>query len=251
MESTSDQTARRPGPLRGFLLLLPVACFVLVGAAGLALFALLTPGSTAHRSLPLIHLWGRVPLWAFGVRLEVHGAERLDEPGAHIVLFNHVSLLDMFVLASICPHHPVGLYKAELGRVPGLGWAFRALGMVPVDRRNHEKALASVAELKRRMDAEHSTVILAPEGTRSRRGGLQQFKLGSFHLAAQTGAPVVPLIMRGIPDVLPMGSFLVRSGTVRLDFLEPIDTSDWSAERVREHAADVREVFLRYLEPAP
>ncbi|MAF64837.1 MAG: hypothetical protein CMJ84_04165 [Planctomycetes bacterium] len=249
MENSADRAATRPSAWRGVVWFLPIACWVILGSALLALMALMAPGKTAHPVLRWVRLWGRIPLWAFGVRIETHGAERLESGSPRIVLFNHVSLLDIFVLAATCPAHPMGLYKAELGRVPGLGWAFRALGMVAVDRSNHEKAVASVAELARRMRSEAANVILSPEGTRSRRGGLQPFKMGPFHLAVQTGVPIVPLIMRGIAEVLPMGSFLVRSGTVRLDYLEPIDTSGWSAERVREHAAEVREVFLRYLEP--
>jgi putative phosphoserine phosphatase/1-acylglycerol-3-phosphate O-acyltransferase len=249
METTTEKPSKRPSALRGAVLLAPLVFLVLLTSALLALIAVLTPGKTAHGVLRWIRLWGRIPLWALGVRVETRGHEQLEVGGAHIVLFNHVSLLDMFILAATCPPHPMGLYKAELARVPGLGWAFHALGMVPVDRGNHEKAVASVRELERRMRAEEANVLLSPEGTRSRKGGLQPFKMGPFHLAAQTGVPVIPLIMSGIPDVLPMGSFIVRSGTVRLDYLDPIDTSDWSADRVHEHADQVREVFLRYLEP--
>ncbi|MFT5150258.1 MAG: putative phosphoserine phosphatase/1-acylglycerol-3-phosphate O-acyltransferase, partial [Planctomycetota bacterium] len=91
----------------------------------------------------------------------------------------------------------------------------------------------------------------APEGTRSRRGGLQRFKLGAFHLATTTGVPIVPMIMRGVDRVLPMGSFIVRSGRIRVDYLPPIDPTGWELEEVREHADEIREQFLQYLPPAP
>ncbi|MHC4838755.1 MAG: lysophospholipid acyltransferase family protein, partial [Planctomycetota bacterium] len=92
---------------------------------------------------------------------------------------------------------------------------------------------------------------IAPEGTRSRKGGLQRFKMGAFHLALQTGAPIVPSIMRGVAELNPMGSLIVRSGTVRIDFLEPIRPDGWTRQELHRHAEEVRAVFLRYLSAAP
>jgi 1-acyl-sn-glycerol-3-phosphate acyltransferase len=194
--------------------------------------------------LPWMRSWGHVPLWALGVRLDVRGLERRDAPGAKIVVFNHASLLDLFVLAALCPPRPIVLYKKELGRIPGLGWALSSLGMVSLDRSNHVAAIQSVAAAGERMRAEGASLIMAPEGTRSRRGGLQAFKLGAFHLATSTGVPLTPMILRGTASVLPMGSILARSGVVRVDFLASIESDDWRVEDVRAHAAEVREVFL-------
>ena len=107
-----------------------------------------------------------------------------------------------------------------------------------------------MAEAARRIRETESTLMMAPEGTRSRKGGLQEFKLGAFHLAIETGAPVIPLVMRGIEQVSPMGSLLVRPGRVRVDYLAPISPANWTPETVRDHARDVRAEFLRYLKPA-
>lgn len=238
------------GRWRAVLLLLPLAVFV-IGLAGLiGLLGALSASFRERGFLPVVRAWGRVPLWALGIKLDVHGLEHRDSPGAKIVLFNHVSVLDLFVLSALSPKRPLVLYKKEFERVPGLGRALSGLGMIPVDRSNHEAALASVEAARTQLAAEtDAAVMIAPEGTRSRLGGLQEFKLGAFHLAASTGVPIVPLIMRGIDSVLPMGSLLARSGVVRVDFLPPIPTKDWSSEEVREHAREVREVFLEYLEP--
>jgi putative phosphoserine phosphatase/1-acylglycerol-3-phosphate O-acyltransferase len=151
------------------------------------------------------------------------------------------------VLASLCPPGALVLYKKEFEKVPGLGHALHSLGMIPVDRENLEAAVASVAEAARRIKEEGATCMIAPEGTRSRKGGLQKFKMGAFHLASEYGIPIVPMIMRGIDRVLPMGCLIVRSGVVRVDFLEPIDTSEWDRERLREHSREVRALFLEYL----
>lgn len=251
-ESIPLEWDAQPGPVwRGVVFGLPVLIFFLLGAGTIGLGALLFPGlfrRTGHR---WIRFLGSVPLIALGVRVEAHGLERRDLPGPKIVLFNHVSLLDLLTVASVCPAGFVVIYKKELERVPGLGWGLRWTGMIPVDRSDHEQAIQSVQQARTRLHEMRGTLLMAPEGTRSRAGGLQRFKLGAFHVAASVGIPIVPLVQRGIPDILPMGGFLVRSGRVRIDFLPPVDTSTWSVETVRDHADEVRELYLRYLEPAP
>ena len=239
------------GRWRGVLFLLPLAVFAL-GLAGLVgLLAAVSRRFRERGFRPVVQLWGRVPLALLGIRLDVNGLEHRDAAGPKILLFNHVSVLDLFVLSALCPERPLVLYKKEFERIPGLGRAFTGLGMIPVDRSDHESALRSVESARERLRLEGASVMIAPEGTRSRQGGLQEFKLGAFHLAAGSGVPVVPLVMRGIESVLPMGSFLARSGVVRVDFLEPIPTGHWKAAEVRDHAREVREVFLELLEAAP
>lgn len=239
------------GRLRGALLLVPMAVLLVSWAALVGIAAALLRGPFRRRVAPLARLWGRFALAAFGVRLETGGREFIEGAAARIVLFNHVSLLDVFVLAATCPDRPVFVYKREFHRIPGVGLALRTLGMIPIDRRDRESAIASLRAAGERIRRRGETVLMAPEGTRSRVGGLLPFKLGPFHLAIETRVPVVPMIQRGIAEVMPMGTLLIRPGVVRVDWLPPIDTSGWSRERVREHAEEVRALFLRYLPPAP
>lgn len=241
----------RASAWRGVLFFLPILLWTLAGAGAIGLAAALSARFRDGGYVRWVRTWGRVPLRLCGATVEVHGREHIEGPGPRLVLFNHVSLLDLYVLASLCPERALVLYKKEFGRVPGMGSAFRNLGMIPVDRTNLEAAISSVTEAGRRIVDEGATCVMAPEGTRSRRGGLQRFKMGAFHLAAEHSIPIVPLIMRGIESVLPMGSFLLRSGHVRVDLLPPIDTRDWERERVHEHAAELRELFLGYLPAAP
>jgi len=248
-ELESEGDARRASAWRGVLFFVPLFLWTLGGAGMIAILAGFSRRFRERGYTRWVHIWGRIPLRLCGATLEVHGREHLDRPGAKLILFNHVSLLDIFVVAQLSPERVLVVYKKEFERIPGLGRAFKSLGMIPVDRTNHEAAIRSVSEAGRRIVAEGAPCMMAPEGTRSRKGGLQRFKLGAFHLAAEHGIPIVPLIMRGIESVLPMGSFLLRSGHVRVDCLEPIETGDWSRETVHEHAREVREVFLQYLEP--
>ncbi len=237
------------GHLRSALVLVPIILWTLLGATFIALLALIARSWTRRRLQSMVRIWGRVPLAMAGVRVELHGQEHLEAQGPKLFLFNHVSTLDLLLLGAHAPPSPCVAYKREFRRIPGIGWALIALGMIEIDRSDAERAIESLTRAGERLQAEGLTLMMSPEGTRSRRGGLQQFKKGPFHVAIATGAPIYPVIWRGIEEVNPMGSWLIRSGVIRADCLPPIDTSGWKTETIEEHIADTRAVFLRYLAP--
>ncbi|GAB4249211.1 lysophospholipid acyltransferase family protein [Deferrisoma sp.] len=197
----------------------------------------------------LAPLWCRLLLRVAGVEVRVIHPERLPPAGA-VFVANHQSNLDILALGDVLPHNVLWLAKRELFRIPVFGRAMAALGYIPVDRGDSEKARASVDEAARRV-REGEPVILFPEGTRSRDGRLLPFKLGFVHLAAASGAPVVPLVLRNTADLCPKGSWTVRPGTVEIEVLEPyrigrIDTP----EARRAEAGRLREAMAARLEAA-
>lgn len=230
----------------------PIAALAAFGIAfAVMLLMLFAPGWLRPRRGRFVRAWGRALLTIFGVCVEVHGAERRRAPGAALLLFNHGSLLDLMVLSSQWDDDATVVYKREFHRIPVIGFVMRRLDLIPIDRDDRERAIESLRAAAALVSERGAKVFMAPEGTRSRRGGLQDFKLGPFHLAAATGAPIVPVLLRGVDRVAPMGSVLIRSGGVRLDYLEPIPTVGWRGEEARERAAEVRAVFRRFLPAAP
>lgn len=241
----------RGGALRGLLMIVPAFLWAF-GYILFLIFALpLAPGWSRRHRLGLLRRWGKGLLWLFGIRMELHGLEHRDLTGAKILVVNHVSLVDLFVYSAAWAHPGTVIYKKEFGRIPLMGRLMRMLGFIEIDRGNNEAARQSVAQAAQRIREEGLAMWIAPEGTRSRLGGLQKFKMGAFHLALQTQAPLVPTIMRGADLVNPMGSWIVRSGTIRLDFLPPIETKNWTRGELREKSTEVRELFLRFLPEAP
>jgi len=231
---------------------LPVALLAaFLVAGGLLIYLLLAPKRARRRSTAWVHAWGRSILAIFGVRVETHGIEYCRGPDAAIILFNHVSLLDLMVLATIWDDGCTVIYKKEFHHVPVIGAVLRRMGMISIDRSDHERAVESLRAAAEEVRARGVKVFMAPEGTRSRRGGLQEFKLGPFHLAADTGAPMVPCVMRGIDFLNPVGSWLIRSGTVRVDCLAPVPSAGWTEEQVHARAEEVRAMYLRYVPAAP
>ncbi|MFT7670059.1 MAG: putative phosphoserine phosphatase/1-acylglycerol-3-phosphate O-acyltransferase [Planctomycetota bacterium] len=247
-DSTDTVIGANPGSSwRGALFFVPLFAWALIGAGMIGVMAMLSEHYAKTGWISSVRLWGRFPLMLIGVKLDVHGIEHRDSPGSKLILFNHVSLLDLFVLSALCPERAIVLYKIEFERIPGIAIAFTKLGMIPVDRTNLESAVTSIMQAGRRIQSEGGTCVIAPEGTRSRNGGLQRFKLGAFHLAAEHSIPIVPMVMRGLDQILPMGKLIARSGTIRIDFLPAIETSDWSTEDSRQHSQEVRDLFLEYL----
>jgi 1-acyl-sn-glycerol-3-phosphate acyltransferase len=243
----SDAAPERPGCRLRAALCLPAAVLCAFGLAGaLMLMQLLAPRWIRPRQAAWVRAWGRSILAIF--RVLVRGGERRSAPGAALVFVHHVGLLDLMVLATQWGPDATVIYKKEFHRVPVIGFVMRRLGMIPINREDRESAVASIAAAAELVRARQCKLFLAPEGTRSRGARLQEFKLGGFHLAAATGAPIQPALMRGLEELNPRGSWLIRSGTVRLDYLEPIPTAGWTSEDAREHAERVRGVFLRHLE---
>src|SRR5579884_2262257 len=157
----------------------------------------------------------RTLAWMLGVDVQVHGREHLASGGPFVFTPNHQSHLDILVL----------------------------LGMVPIDREHPERAIEA---LRREAQRDHSLVIF-PEGTRSRDGRLGEFKKGAFVTAIELGLPVVPVVCRGTRRLMPRGSRLaVAPGKVEIVIEAPIPTTGLSyADRVAL-AARAREAVLRH-----
>ena len=238
------------GRLRGILVCFPAIAYTFVWSIVVLILLSCFPRWSATRWWGWLHRWGRFMLWLTGLRLETHGLERIAASSPCLVMFNHQSLLDLVILATTWPAGATVLYKREFHRIPFMGRAMRRAGMIPIDRSHQDAARESLAEAASEVREHGRVVLIAPEGTRSRRGGLQDFKLGPFHLACATGVPILPFIVRGVAEVLPMGRFGPHTGTIRVDVPAPIDTTGWDATSVRDHAADVRDVFLAWLPPA-
>lgn len=157
---------------------------------------------------------------------------------AHVVVSNHQSMLDIFVLARL-PREMKWVAKAELFRIPWIGWMFRLSGDIPVDRAETRSGREAMARARRYLDG-GMHVMLFPEGTRSRDGALLPFKQGAFKLAIEAGAPLLPVAIHGAAEGMPKGSPWVRPARVRVRILEPVETAGLGegdvaalAERVR------------------
>ncbi|MFB3812778.1 MAG: lysophospholipid acyltransferase family protein [Terriglobales bacterium] len=157
-----------------------------------------------------------------GLRVIGEGLERLDPQRTWIFMSNHVSNLDPPVLLPLIPRRTSVLVKRELFCIPVLGQAMRIARLVPIDRRNRERAVSGLEEAAAVLrDGINMTVFV--EGTRSPDGRLLPFKKGPFYLAERLDVPVVPVTILGTYEAQPKGRFAVRPGEVRAIFHAPLE----------------------------
>jgi 1-acyl-sn-glycerol-3-phosphate acyltransferase len=157
-----------------------------------------------------------------GVRIELRGLENIAPGQNYIFMSNHVSNLDPPLLIPSIPGRCSVLVKKELFRIPILGTGMKQASLVPVDRADREAAIESVnaaIEVLRR----GLHLVIYPEGTRSSDGRLLPFKKGAFHLAMNSGVPVIPVTLLGTYEAWPKTRFALHPGTATVVFHPPID----------------------------
>jgi 1-acyl-sn-glycerol-3-phosphate acyltransferase len=160
------------------------------------------------------------------VKVDVHNPERMSETKGHVYIANHVSWYDIFTLASVIPRY-TWIAKSELRKLPIFGRAAETAGIVFIDRDNKKAAFESYKQAADEVRRGRS-IIIHPEGTRGRDYHLRPFKKGPFVLAIASQSPVVPTLLHGTREVMPKGSYMIRGGTVRIHFLEPVPTQGYT-----------------------
>jgi 1-acyl-sn-glycerol-3-phosphate acyltransferase len=163
-----------------------------------------------------------------GVRVRVKGIERIP-PGVCLFAANHTSSADAPAIVAAIPRRVAVLLKASLFQWPIVGQAFRSAHFIPVNRGARDSAIASVEKATEAMKAGQSFLIY-PEGTRSPDGRLQEFKKGAVMMAIKAGVPIVPMVCSGAHRIMEKRSLVIHPGEIVVEFLEPIDASQYSLE---------------------
>ena len=186
----------------------------------------------------------RVSRRVLGIKVEVSGLDRIDPRTALIFMPNHTSFLDGPMLEMIIPGAARVVLKKSVGRIPIVGLAMRFVGFIPVDRKGAEGGKRSIARAVRMVREKGYSFLIFPEGTRSRDGKLQSFRRGGFFLALESGAPIVPVTIRGTFALMPKGQKFARRGTVGVAFHDPIPVTGYTIDTMAGLMEKVREAIL-------
>jgi 1-acyl-sn-glycerol-3-phosphate acyltransferase len=178
--------------------------------------------------------WARLLLRIAGVRLRLEGLERIDPSGTHLFAGNHLSLFDTPVVLSSIPSRFLFLVNARYVRLPFLGTHLRRTGHFSVDPGDTRASLRILTAAARAVRERKLSILVFPEGTRSRDGRVGEFREGAAYLAIKAGIPVIPFAIHGTREVLPTGSVHVRGGIVKVVFGAPVDTAAYT---VKDRAA--------------
>ncbi len=214
----------------------------------LGILALITIALTKKHWIA--HSYGRLWSWlilkASGVKVKVEGLENLNPDKAYIFAANHASQFDIFALYLSIPIEFKWLAKIELFRIPILGHAMKAIGYIPIDRTNRKAAFKSIdraaEEVKR-----GKSIIIFPEGTRSKDGILQEFKKGGFILAIKSQQPIVPVSIEGSHKILRKHDWKIYPGEIVVRFGKPVTTRGLKVKDRYKLIERLREEIMRNL----
>jgi 1-acyl-sn-glycerol-3-phosphate acyltransferase len=223
--------------LRPYLLVYPfLAVYVALGAL---FFVPLTWLTRDIRPIYWVARTGvRLALWLSGVRVrQVNGEYATRHPTA-VFICNHVSNIDPPALFMVLPRIAV-ILKRELRRIPLLGYVMEMGGFIYVDRQSRgsrrealEKAVAALGS--------GISLLVFPEGTRSRDGRLLPFRPGPFTIAIEAQKPIVPVTVHGTRELMPKGKGSIRPGTITLRFHPPVSTEGLSGAQRNELMDNIR-----------
>ena len=190
--------------------------------------------------------WAKTILFMCGVRLNVKGSENIKNDTPYIFVSNHQSYFDIFALLAGLPVDFKFILKQELMRIPFLGATMKRAGYISIDRGDAKQAIKQM-----NMAAEEiksgASVLIFPEGSRSRDGLVKPFKKGGFHLAIKSGCDLVPLSIIRSRDIVLKGSLRINKGTIGLNIGSPISVKDCSKKDLKELIKRTRETVISQL----
>ncbi len=198
-------------------------------------------------SVQVLAAWWAISICrASGVEVTVTGTEPLDPEKPYIFAANHQSQFDIFVLQGFLGIDFRWLAKKELFTVPIWGPAMLRAGYIPIDRSHGRKAIKSLNEAAKKIAA-GTSVIIFPEGTRSKDGKLHKFKAGAMVLAIKSGIPLVPVAILGTYEILPKGKLLMKPGKVEIRVGNPIETKNYNSKDKHKLAKVMQEAVSELL----
>jgi 1-acyl-sn-glycerol-3-phosphate acyltransferase len=174
--------------------------------------------------------WARDILRAAGTPVLAEGLEHIPRDRPLMYASNHSSMFDIWALLATLPGSIRFVAKQELFKIPLLASAMRAAGHIPIDRAARKKAFAAYDEAARTIQRGTSSIVVFPEGTRSRTGELLPFKNAPFALAIAAQVPIIPVYVHHTFEILPKGAWRLRPRPIRLLVAPPIPTAGLGPE---------------------
>lgn len=203
------------------------------------IYCLFSPRNPKHVAT-FGHMFGRLAP-VFGLKVETRLPAGAENFGNAIYIANHQNNYDMVTAAKIVLPPTVTVGKKSLVWIPFFGQLYWLTGNLLIDRNNRAKAHGTIAEVVNTFQKRKISFWMFPEGTRSRGRGLLPFKTGAFHAAIASGVPIIPVCVSNTSNKIKLNRW--NNGQVIVEMLDPIDTSAWGKDQVRDLAKHCREVM--------
>jgi 1-acyl-sn-glycerol-3-phosphate acyltransferase len=158
------------------------------------------------------------------VKIEVKGIHYLDPSKSYVFALNHQSIFDIFVVYGWLPFIFKWIMKAELRKIPFIGKACEMAGHIFISRSSPVAAKQSLERAEAQLKSGVSVVVF-PEGTRTKTGQMGNFKRGAFRIATDLALPIVPVTIRGGFERMKRNTLNVNPGKIEMIIHQPIDVS--------------------------
>jgi len=224
------------------ILLIPVFLFLSFALAIVCYLTHLFPGGEARAQRYLIG-WARVSIRLARLDVTVTGLERLDSHQTYVFMPNHASFLDVLLVFGFIPHNFRSIVQKEFFSIPLLGLTVKSSGQIPLDRKHPRKGLQAIKKAADLLKKGVSIVVF-PEGTRSRDGQVHEFKTTLFILPIRAKVAVVPVLIEGTFQALRRGSVLLKCTPTKITFLDPISADALSDKDRVSYAEKVRRSLI-------
>ncbi len=216
---------------------LPIIIATTILAAIITIIILCFAGDKRWTYYPGL-IWARVICLFSLVRIQVNGQENYDSNKSYIFLCNHQSIYDVFVVYGWLNSRFKWIMKQELRKIPFVGAACEAAGHIFIDRENAIKSSRSMIEAEQKLK-HGASIVMFPEGHRTRTGKLQTFKRGAFFIASDLHFPIVPITIKGAFEVMSPQSPLIHPGKIEVTIHKPIDTAGLSHDNIHSFSKEV------------
>ena len=173
----------------------------------------------------------------------IDGVENIEKGKSYVMVMNHNSGVDIFAAYKI-PLNFRWVSKREVFRVPFMGPLLTIHGDIPIERGNPSEALAKVLSLGRLWLGRGASVAIFPEGTRSKTGEINRFKMGAFNLAKEANVEILPIVMTGTNKMFRKGWLMNWRNRVAIRVMKPIPVEEVAATDVKDMAQRVRESMI-------
>lgn len=190
--------------------------------------------------------WSRLTCWLSLCSVKSSGHENLDKDTSYVFIANHQGAFDIFLIYGFLNHNIKWMQKIGLRKLPFVGKASEIAGHVFVDNSSIVSRRDSIVKAKEVIE-EGVSIIMFPEGSRTKNGGLSPFRRGAYKVAIEMGLPIVPITINGPYDVMRVKTLTLNPGKLELSIHRPIPTANLNKEDIPTLMKQTEEIIYSAL----
>lgn len=205
-------------------IMLPLLLVITIMAALLTIIGCTLGGGRWWGYYPA-HYWAKCWCWLALVRVRVRGRKNISKGRSYVFVANHQSAYDIFSIYGYLGHQFRWMMKKSLERIPLVGYACRRAGHIYVDKHSPAAVRLTMETAEKRLRGGMSVVVF-PEGSRTKDGHIHAFRRGAYMLAMEFNLPVVPVTVDGAYNIMPPDALLMRPGLITITIHKPIEAGE-------------------------